>query len=346
MPRLLSLATALPPNVITQAEARATCEKIHAANPGLLRLLRVFDRCGVETRHFAFPPDYYRSKRTFEERNADYAEVGTSLSERAARECLGRAGVAPDRVDHVFFVTTTGLSTPSLDALLAPRLGLRRQVRRWPMFGLGCAGGAGALIRAGEVLAPGQRALVVSLELCGQIFSTRAANPVDLVGAALFGDGAAAALLEAGEMGPGPKLLATQTELFDESRHLMGWNFTSDGMRLVLSREVSDLVARRLRPVVEAFLTKEGLSVRDVTHWLLHPGGRRIIDAYREAFALGDRELEWTRGSLARVGNLSSASVLFALDDLVQSGRPRAGDRGLMVALGPGFGAEMVVLGW
>jgi alkylresorcinol/alkylpyrone synthase len=193
---------------------------------------------------------------------------------------------------------------------------------------------------------PGQFVLVVSIELCGQIFSTRAANPVDLVGAALFGDGAAAALVEAGEVGPGPRILATHAELFEGSRHLMRWDFTSDGMRLVLSREVGDLVSARLRPVVEAFLAKAGLSVKDVDHWLLHPGGRRIIDAYREAFSLGDRELEWTRGSLARVGNLSSASVLFALGDLVESGRARAGDRGVMVALGPGFAAEMLVLGW
>ena len=344
MPRILAVSTALPPHVLTQAQARSTCEKIYAGHPALLRLLRVFDRSGVETRHFAFPPDYYLSKKIFDERNADYIEIGTALAEKAARECLARAGVGPRDVDHLFFVTTTGLATPSVDALLAPRLGLRRDVRRWPLFGLGCAGGAGALIRAGGAIGPGQRALVVSVELCGQVFSTRASSPVDLVGAALFGDGAAAALV--GGDGAGPRIASSHAELFEESRHLMGWNFTSDGMRLVLSQEVADLVTRRLRPVVQSFLAKQGLAEKDIAHWLLHPGGRRIIDAYREGFGLGDRELEWTRGSLSRVGNLSSASVLFALDDLLRSGRARAGDRGVMVALGPGFAAEMLVLQW
>ncbi|HXX92296.1 MAG TPA: hypothetical protein VEN81_01600, partial [Planctomycetota bacterium] len=182
MSRLLSLSRALPPHRVTQAQARATCEKAFAGEPGLLRLLRVFDRSGVATRHLAFPPDYYLSRKSFEERNADYVEIGLGLGEKAARECLARAGVAAAQIDHFFFVTTTGLATPSLDALLAPRLGLRPGARRWPLFGLGCAGGAGALIRAREALAPGERALVLSVELCGQIFSMRAVEPVDLVG--------------------------------------------------------------------------------------------------------------------------------------------------------------------
>ena len=363
MPRIAAAATALPPHVISQAEARAACERIYAGNPALLRLLRVFDHSGVETRHFAFPQEYYLSDRSFEQRNADFIEQGSLLAERAARTCLERAGLRADQVDHFFLVTTTGLATPSLDALVAPRLGLRPDARRWPLFGLGCAGGAGGIIRAGEILRafPNERALVVAVELCGQVFSLRATNPTDLVGAALFGDGAAAVLI-AGDETPvppvpseaasgsrverGPKIHAARTVLFAESKHLMGWDFTSRGMRLVLSQEVTDLVRRRLRPVVEAFLSANGLSLRSITHWILHPGGRRIIEAYREAFACDDAALKWTRTSLARVGNLSSASVLFALTDVLESGRAREGDKGLMVALGPGFGAEMLVLAW
>ena len=229
-----AVATALPDNVITQEDARAEYERLFAGNPAVLRLLRVFDS-GVKTRHLAFPRAYYLSKRSFEERNADYVEVGTALAETAARRCLDEAGVAPESVDHLFFVTTTGLATPSVDALLAPRLGLRRDARRWPLFGLGCAGGAGALIRAAETLqgAPGQRALVVSVELCGQVFSPDATNPTDVIGTALFGDGAAAVLLGGDEVrGHGPRIEAARTELFDGTRHIMGWDFTSDGMRL------------------------------------------------------------------------------------------------------------------
>jgi alkylresorcinol/alkylpyrone synthase len=348
MSRIEAVGSALPKNVVTQAEARAACEKAYADDPRLLRLLRVFDS-GVETRHMAFPPDYYLSKRSFEERNAAYVEQGTALAEEAARECLDRAGVTADAVDHIFFVTTTGLATPSLDALLAPRLGLRKEARRWPLFGLGCAAGAGGLIRADEVLRgnPKQRALVVSVELCGQVFAPGATNATDVVGAALFGDGAAAVLV-AGDDVPvtGPRIEATRTELFADTKHIMGWDFTSDGMRLILSKDVGELVKHRLRPVVESLLRSAALAFRNLDYWILHPGGRRIIDAYREAFECDDRLLRWTRNSLARVGNLSSASVLFTLKDVLDDARPSPGEKGIIVALGPGFATEMLVLGW
>ena len=348
MPSIESVGTALPKHVVTQAEARAACEKVYAGDSRLQRLLRVFDS-GVETRHFAFPPDYYLSRRTFEERNAAYVEQGTILAEAAARECLDRAGVSADAVDHIFFVTTTGLATPSVDALLAPRLGLRKGARRWPLFGLGCAAGAGGLIRAGELLQghPKQRALVVSVELCGQVFAPGATNATDVVGAALFGDGAAAVLV-AGDDIPvaGPRIEATRTELFEDTRHIMGWDFTSDGMRLVLSKDVGDLVRRRLRSVVESCLHSAKLALKNLDYWILHPGGRRIIDAYRETFDCSDSLLRWTRNSLARVGNLSSASVLFTLKDVLDEAQPSAGEKGIMVALGPGFATEMLVLGW
>ena len=342
-----SVATALPGNVITQEDARAEYERLFAGNPAVLRLLRVFDS-GVKTRHLAFPRDYYLAKRSFDERNADYVEQGTALAETAARRCLEKAGVSPESVDHLFFVTTTGLATPSVDALLAPRLGLRRDARRWPLFGLGCAGGAGALIRAAETLRgrPDQRALVVSAELCGQVFLPDATKPTDVIGTALFGDGAAAVLLGGDEVRTaGPRIEASRTELFEDTRHIMGWNFTSEGMRLVLSKDVVDLVRTRLRPVVECVLRSAGLGLGDVSRFLFHPGGRRVIDAYRDTFGCGEDALAFTRGSLARVGNLSSASVLFILEDVLEA-RPSPGEKGLLVALGPGFAAEMLVLGW
>ena len=271
------------------------------------------------------------------------------LAEQAARACLERAGVAPGQIEHLILATTTGLATPSLDALLVPRLGLRADVRRWPLFGLGCAGGAGALIRADEVLRghPDQRALVISVELCGQSFTPRATDPVDAVGGALFGDGAAAVLVAGEATGAsGPQVVATGSVLFEDSKHIMGWRFTSDGMRLVLSPDVTELLRQKFRPVAEEFLAANGLRVADITHWVLHPGGRRIIEAYEEALGCLDGELSWTRGSLAKVGNLSSASVLFVLDEVLQSAAPKVGDRAFVAAPGPGFGVEMMVLRW
>lgn len=340
-----ALSTAVPPHTIRQAEAAEVARRVYADQEHLQRLLPVFTRSGVETRHTAFPPEYYLTKRGFEERNRDFVERGLDLAAGAARAALERAGLRPGQIDHLVVVTTTGLATPSLDALLVPRLGLRPEIRRWPLFGLGCAGGAGALIRAVDVLrgSPREHALVVSVELCGQVFSSRATTPTDVIGAALFGDGAAAAVVG---KGPGPRILGSRTVLYEETQNLMGWKFTSDGMRLVLSREVVSFVRERLKPVVSAFLEASSLGPGGVTHWILHPGGRKILETYRDTFGLGEESLRWTRGSLARVGNLSSASVLFILSDVLESGVPRAGDIGLVCALGPGFASELVLLQW
>lgn len=349
MPHIESVSTALPPHVITQAEARAGYATVFADKPDLKRLLRLFDHSGVEKRHFAFPVEYYLSPKTFDDRNADYIQQATALAEEAARACLEQAEVEPDQVDHLILVTTTGLATPSLDALLVPRLGLRTDVRRWPLFGLGCAGGAGAMARACDVLrgCPNGRVLVVSVELCGQSFTPRATDPVDAVGVALFGDGAAAALVAGSDVaGGGPAILTTRTILFEDSKHIMGWRFTSDGMRLILSQELNDLLRQRLRPAVEDFLRSQDLAVEDIAHWILHPGGRRVIEAYREALGCSDEALAWTIHSLANVGNLSSASVLFVLADVLRSGRCKGGEIGVLAAPGPGFSAEMLVLEW
>lgn len=343
MTSISALATALPPHVVRQDEAEAVARRVYAHRPELLRLLRVFAHSGVEERHTAFPAGYYLEPRSFDERNRDYVQQALLLGERAVRDCLERAGVAAADIDHFLFVTTTGLATPSVDALLCPRLGLRRDVRRLPLFGLGCAGGAGGLARACDLLrgAPGERALVLSIELCGQVFSTEATTPTDLIGAALFGDGAAAVLL--GE-GAGPRVRTSRTVLFDEAVRLMGWDFTSDGLRLVLSKDVTRFVGEKLRPVVETFLRDAGVRPEEVAHWVLHPGGRRILEAYEESFGLAPTALRWTRSSLSRVGNLSSASVLFILGDLLASGEARSGDVALVCALGPGFAAELLLL--
>lgn len=338
-------AVALPEHVVTQEQAKACCERVYAGQERLARLLRVLDTVGVRQRHFAFPAEYYLEGRSFEDRNADFREAGLKLAERAARACLDRAGVEAGDIDHLVLATTTGLATPSLDALLVGRLGMRPDVRRWPLFGLGCAGGAGALLRAADLTPGAGRALVVAVELCGQVFSPRALRPVDVIGAALFGDGAVAALVE-GEGGRGPRIRAGRTQLFPGTEHLMGWSFTGDGMRILLSPEVAPFVGDRLKPAVEKFLRDAKTAPAEIAWWMLHPGGRRIIEEYERAFDLPAAALEWTRSSLARVGNLSSASVLAILSDVFESGRPAVGDRGLVIGVGPGFSAEMILLEW
>lgn len=350
MPRIAAVGTALPPHALSQDQAAAACQKAYASREELLPLLRVFKSCGVRQRYFSFPPDYYLSGKTFDERNADYTEKAAELAARAAEDCLKRAGVKADQVDHLILVTTTGLATPSLDALLAPRLGLRADVKRSPLFGLGCAGGAVALSRAAEYVRayPKGRAMALSVELAGQVFSTQALNPVDVIGTALFGEGAAAALVAGDETppGPGPRLMGWKSALFEGTEDLMGWDFTSDGMRLILSEEIPQVILDRLGELVESFVASFAIRGGKINHWILHPGGRRILEAYAEALGLGDASLDLSRDSLARVGNLSSASVLFMLGDLLAGGKAHPGSKAILCALGPGFAAEIQLLGW
>lgn len=348
MPRILSVATALPPHRLHQERARTEMARLTHGRPEVERLVPVFDRSGVDTRYLVHPPEWYLEPRSFDERNREYRDRGLELAEQAARACLAEAGVGAHEVDYLFFVTTTGLATPSLDALLAARLGMCTGVRRSPLFGLGCAGGAGALSRARDVLAasPRSRALVVSVEICSLVFSRHAMTATDLIGVALFGDGAAAVLLGGDDAHTsGINIVATRTRLFPEAQHLMGWDFTSDGMRLVLSRDIPAFVSAELAPVVTAFVGEHGMSVHDVTHYVLHPGGPKVMSTYRSAFALPESAVRVARQSMRRFGNLSSASVLFMLHD-VASASPAPGDTGLMLALGPGFACEMLLLKW
>jgi alkylresorcinol/alkylpyrone synthase len=347
MPRILSVATALPPHVLDQAFARTEMAQLAKGQP-IERLVPVFDRSGVDTRYVVQPPEWYLTPRTFEERNRQYIVSGLDLAERAARACLEATSTSVDAIDHLFFVTTTGLATPSLDARLAAKLGMRTDVRRSPLFGLGCAGGAGALTRARDVLAgmPKGRALVISVEICSLVFSRHAMTATDLIGVALFGDGAAAVLLGGDEVeGHGISIVDARTRLFPDAQHLMGWNFTDDGMRLVLSRDIPAFVSERLAPEVRAFVCGLGRSVTGFELYVLHPGGPKVMATYRSALGLPEEAIRVARDSMRRVGNLSSASVLFMLNDVISSD-PKPGDAALMLALGPGFACEMLMLEW
>lgn len=332
MPRLRSIATSLPPHRISQAEAREACRKLfgEAARPSF------FDNAGVETRYFANPLPYYLDGHGFARRNRDWLDRGLELAERAARGALERTGLQPSDIDHLVFVTTTGLATPSLDALLAHRMGFRGDLLRHPYFGIGCAGGAASIGRAAALLRanPSQRALILSVELCSQTFRNSDPSLVNQVGAALFGDGAAAAVVEGdGVASGGAEIVDSRSLLFPGSEDVMGWKFEDDGLKLVLSAGIPGVVRESAMPEVRRFL-----AGRPVTHWALHPGGTRVLDAY----GLGVAEMAASRASLREHGNLSSAAVLFILARLA----PAAGETALVAAVGPGFGVEMAYLRW
>ncbi len=349
MPHVVALATAVPPHVVEQSKAKELAARVTRDDPELQKMLRIFDRTGVETRQWVRPPETYAEERTFDERNAEYVELAVELAGSAMRECLAKSAVHPPQVDHLFFVTSTGLATPTVDARSAHRMGFRSDVKRTPIFGLGCAGGAAALSRANEYCRafPKHRAMVLSVELGSLVFSTQAVTPTDLVGAALFGDGAAAVLVAGDEVASqGPRILFTKSVLFPGSEDLLGWTFTGDGMRLVLSPEIPAFLREHVKPAVERFLLETAQPGGRVRHYLHHPGGPKILEAHREAFGVSEESLRWVREVMRRFGDLGSAALFFVLNEVISGAHPRSGEKGLIVALGPGFAAEMILLGW
>lgn len=352
MARILASASALPENAYSQAELRdayvsAAGEALSASD----RHLAIFDRAGVASRRLVQPLDEYAAPTPFGERNRRFVEAALDLGGRAARAALERSGCRAEEIGHIIAVTTTGLATPSLDARLAHALGLPAGVKRTPLFGTGCASGAVGLSRASEYLRlfPHERVLLVAAELCSLTFQRKDRSVRNLVASALFADGAAAVVL-AGEKSalgrPGPSIVATASHLFPESLDVMGWEFSEEGMHIVLSAEVPKLVLETFRPLVESFLASNGVRLGDIGRWLLHPGGLKVIEAYESALGLGPAETRVTRGVLERFGNLSSATLLVILEQVLAEERPAPGTYGLAAALGPGFAAEFLLLRW
>lgn len=354
MSRLLAVAPVLPGPAYAQEEILDVIAPMVAAGNARTEALmrRVHRNSGVRTRHLVLPLERYAEVRDFTAANDLYLDLGTDLAARAARDALARADVAAADVDLVVFTSVTGIGAPSVDALLVDRLGLRRDVRRLPSFGLGCAGGAAALGRAHDHLVghPHDVVLVVSLELCSLTLQRDDADPANLVASGLFGDGAAAAVLvgtdhPAAAHATGPTLEAAASRLYPGTTGELGWRIGASGFRIVLSPALPDVVRAGLAPDVEGMLAAHGLKPGDVTRWVAHAGGPRILDAVQDALALPADALDVSRASLADAGNLSSASVLDVLDRTLRAGTT-PGSPGVLLAFGPGVGLEMVLLRW
>lgn len=345
---VLAVGTAVPEARYAQETIRERCAAAFAGTEAGGRE-DLFDRAGVETRGLVEPPEYYFAGHPFARRNADYFPHAERLARRALESALERAGVELSELTHLFSVTTTGLLTPSLDARLAQALPFRRTLKRTPLFGVGCAGGAVALSRAYEYLRghPEETVAVLSVELCSLTFLPRDGTMTQLVAAALFGDGAACAIL-CGAKSPAAararlSIVDNESALIPDSLHVMGWDFGGDGMRLVLSTDAPAIVERSLEDALSPLLARHGVCVDELSPLILHPGSARILDACERAMGLQEGAAGLSRDFLRRNGNLSSASVLFILADaLSQPLRPESW--GLLAALGPGFASEALLL--
>jgi alkylresorcinol/alkylpyrone synthase len=351
-PALLAVGRALPPNHVDQETLIAALSAYWGERHfNVARLGDLHRAVRVGGRHLALPLDAYPALDTFAKANDAFVRVGTDVGEAAVRDALGRAGLSPADVDHLFFVTVTGISTPSLDAKLVNRLGLPRRVKRTPIFGLGCLAGAAGLARASDVLRafPQEVSVLVSIELCSLTLQREDLSVTNVIASGLFGDGAAAAVLAGGARAAerrAPRIVATRSVFYPETEWVMGWDVVDTGFKVVLSAKVPEVIEANLGGDVDAFLAGNGLSRRDVRHYVAHTGGPKVLEAFRRALDLPEAALERSWRSLHEVGNLSSASVLFVLADLLDAGEAREGDVGLLAAMGPGFSAELVLLRW
>ncbi len=303
----------------------------------------------VSGRYLALPLGAYPSLTSFSKCNDAWIEAAGDLGEAAVRDGLARAGLSPGDVDHLFFVTVTGIATPSIDARLVNRLGLRRSIKRTPIFGLGCVAGAAGTARASDYLRafPGEVAVLLSVELCSLTLQREDLSVPNIVASGLFGDGAAAVVLEGSARGrPGPRVVATRSVFYPGTERVMGWDVVDSGFKVVLSAKVPEVVRAHVREDVDGFLAERGLRRGDIRHWIAHTGGPKVLQAFEGALELPGGALARSWASLRDVGNLSSASVLFVLRDLLDAADAQPGDRGLLMAMGPGFCSEMVLLEW
>jgi len=346
MPRLLGLATAVPPYALDQEAVIERVKRLFGRSAILDRLLPVFANSGIQRRYSTVPLDWYDEPHGWAERNRRYVEGALDLLETVAGRVLDKSGISAEELGGIVTVSTTGIATPSLDALLIERMRLPRNLARLPIFGLGCAGGVLGLARAASqaAVAPGKTVLFLVVELCALSFRRDDLAKSNIVATALFGDGAAAALLST--EAEGPALVAAGEHTWPGSLDVMGWEVADDGLKAIFSRDIPKLVTTRLQDAASQFLARHGLAIDEIDRFICHPGGAKVITALEHAFGLTQGALVEARAVLRDYGNMSATTVMFVLERMLAKARAAGArwERALMNALGPGFTAGFLVI--
>jgi alkylresorcinol/alkylpyrone synthase len=347
---ILATSTAFPAHYYSQREFLDTLLTYWGEDSKVASIIeRLHLRTGVDARYFSRPLGDYLALDTWGKCNDAWIDVALDLGERAISCALKQAGLRPDQLGAIFFVSVTGIASPSIDARLINRMHLSPRIRRNPIFGLGCVAGAAGLSRAADYVRayPDQVAVLLSVELCSLTWQRDDKSVANLISVGLFGDGAAAVLV-AGENIPrrGPRILASDAVFYPDTEDVMGWSISEKGFNIVLSPDVPKVVVENLGRNVDDFLAAHHLTRADIGTWIMHTGGPKVLEATTEALGLSREDLDVSWEALRRVGNLSSASVLVVLDEIMKHRRPAPGTRSILAAMGPGFCAEMLLLEW
>jgi alkylresorcinol/alkylpyrone synthase len=348
--RIASAASALPPYFFPQSillEAFKTYWGSKLENPRMLD--RLWSNCAVDGRHLVQPIEAYLSMDTWGQANNVWIEAALDLGSTAICRALANAGRERSNIGAMFFVSVTGIASPSIDARLINRMGLPLNLRRTPIFGWGCVGGAAGISRAADYVRayPDQIAVVLSVELCSLTLQRDDLSIANQISSALFADGAAAVVVAGSNVDvAGPQIIDTRSSFYPSTEDVMGWDISERGFRIVLSPEVPDVIRENLRRDADSFLADHGLSRADIGCWVLHTGGPKVLRATEEALGLDESQTEASWDVLRRTGNLSSASVLLVLEEIMNQRRPSPGTWSVLAAMGPGFCSELVLMRW
>lgn len=347
---IFGVGTANPEHVLEQAQAKRFAAGFFTEAEGLDAPLGSFDNAGIETRQIGRPIAWLEQPRSFAIKNAAYVEQALKIAEAAANQAIEQAGIPRGEFGAIVFASSTGIATPSLDARLVQSLGLPRSIARLPLWGLGCGGGAAGLARAATMARGlGKPVLSIACELCSLTFVHGDRRKANMIAVALFGDGAAACVVAPEPWwspARGPELLAGHSELIDDSEDVMGWDLEDEGLRVRFAPTIPAIVHERAARIVRDAAQTAGLAESDpITHLVMHPGGRKVIEAYESALSLEPNTMHHARGVLRDHGNMSSATALFVLERFLAD-TPASGHAGLLLGLGPGFCAEGVVFRW